>query len=414
MNIREKWNNYYKSSCLKRLGPIDKEKILILEKNDEVYNHKLNQYDAIILLEPLNQTFDILSYFDYLNKNTHGLCKIYFFYFSKRWFLIFKLLEFLGITKKLDHDEFSYIDNSKINLFLNSCNYSINSTINVSNFIFNIKYLNFLFEFLNGLIPFFDIFSFCKIQCISSKNNLNKVNFKPSIIIPCKNEEHNITRIFFELKKIKIDFEAVFVDDKSHDNTCEKILQEMNINKNIKVKIVEGQGINKYRAVRSGVLKATNDICIILDADLAVKATEVEQCLKLMKNNNVELVNCSRFVYRQKKFSMRFLNFYGNKFFSILFSIIVKDQITDTLCGTKAFYKKDWKLFENFANETKNLDKWGDFNLIFGSYYYGLKVQELPVRYYARTSGLSKMTNRLKRFFQMLSACFFAFIFFNS
>ena len=62
MNIREKWNNYYKSSCLKRLGSIDKEKTLILEKNDEVYNHKLNQYDAIILLEPLNQTFDILSY----------------------------------------------------------------------------------------------------------------------------------------------------------------------------------------------------------------------------------------------------------------------------------------------------------------------------------------------------------------
>ena len=84
------------------------------------------------------------------------------------------------------------------------------------------------------------------------------------------------------------------------------------------------------------------------------------------------------------------------------------------MCGTKAFFKKDWKLFENFANETNNLDKWGDFNLIFGSYYHGLKVQELPIRYYARTSGLSKMTNRFKRFFQMLSACFLAFIFFNN
>ena len=414
MNIREKWNNYYKNNCLKRLNSLSQEKILILKKNDEIYDKNLNFYDAIILLEPLNQTFDILSFFEHLNKNTKNSCKIYFFYFSKRWFPIFKLLEFLNITKKLDHDEFSYIDNSKINLFLNTCDYSINSTINVSNFVFNLKYLNYFFEFLNGIIPFVDIFSFCKIQCISSKNNIKGPDLKASIIIPCKNEEDNISSIFYELNKIKSDFEAIFVDDESNDNTNVKILEEINKNKNFQIKLVKGEGINKYRAVRTGVLNSTNEICIIIDADLAVKPTEIDKCLKLMKQNNVELVNCSRFIYRQKKFSMRFLNFYGNKFFSRLFSIIVKDHVTDTLCGTKAFYKKDWKLFENFANLTKNLDKWGDFNLIFGSYYYGLKVQELPVRYYARTSGYSKMTNRLKRFFQMLSACLLAFITFNN
>ena len=414
MNIREKWNNYYKNNCLKRLNSINEDKILILKKNEEIFEKNLDFYDAIILLEPLNQTFDILSFFDHLNKNTKNSCKIYFFYFSKRWFPIFKLLEFLNITKKLDHDEFSYIDNNKINLFLNTCDYSINSTINVSNFVFNLKYLNYLFEFLNAVIPFIDIFSFCKIQCISSKNNIRGSDLKVSIIIPCKNEEDNISSIFYELNKIESNFEAIFVDDESNDNTNAKILEEINKNKNFKIKLVKGEGINKYRAVRSGVLNSTNEICVIIDADLAVKPTEIDKCLKLMKQNNVELVNCSRFIYRQKKFSMRFLNFYGNKFFSKLFSIIVKDHVTDTLCGTKAFYKKDWKLFENFANQTKNLDKWGDFNLIFGSYYHGLKVQELPVRYYARTSGYSKMTNRLKRFFQMLSACLLAFITFNN
>ena len=98
-----------------------------------------------------------------------------------------------------------------------------------------------------------------------------------------------------------------------------------------------------------------------------------------MQIKNIELINCSRFIYRQKDFSMIFLNFYGNKFFSLLFSLIVKDKVTDTLCGTKAFYRKDWKLFEDFGEKTNNFDKWGDFNIIFGSYYYGLKVQEMPV-----------------------------------
>ena len=66
MNIREKWNNYYKNSCLKRLYTVDKNKILILNKNDEIYKNDLFRYDAIILLEPLNQTFDILTFFNYI------------------------------------------------------------------------------------------------------------------------------------------------------------------------------------------------------------------------------------------------------------------------------------------------------------------------------------------------------------
>ena len=165
MNIREKWNNYYKNNCLKRLYTVDKNKILILNKNVEIYKNDLFRYDAIILLEPLNQTFDILTFFNYINNNSNNSCKIFFFYFSKRWYPIFKLLEFFKITKQLDHDEFSYMDNNKINLFLNLSNYSINSKINTSNFFSKIKYLNYILEFFNILVPFLDIFSFCKIQC---------------------------------------------------------------------------------------------------------------------------------------------------------------------------------------------------------------------------------------------------------
>ena len=133
-----------------------------------------------------------------------------------------------------------------------------------------------------------------------------------------------------------------------------------------------------------------------------------------MQRYNLEFINCSRFIYRQKKFSMRFLNFLGNKFFALLFSLIVKDNVTDTLCGTKAFYRKDWILFEEFGNKTNNHDQWGDFNLIFGSYFHALKVQEFPVRYYARVSGKSKMNNRFKRFLKMLLACYYSFLIFNN
>ena len=90
-------------------------------------------------------------------------------------------------------------------------------------------------------------------------------------------------------------------------------------------------------------------------------------------------------------------------------ALIVKDKITDTLCGTKSFYRKDWDKFEKFSNFTNNTDHWGDFNIIFGSYYFFLNIQEFPIRYYARLSGESKMTNRFLRFIKMLRNCFLSF-----
>ena len=45
----------------KRLSSIKSDKILIVKNNDEVYENNLYKFDAIILLEPLNQTFDILG-----------------------------------------------------------------------------------------------------------------------------------------------------------------------------------------------------------------------------------------------------------------------------------------------------------------------------------------------------------------
>ena len=201
MNLREKWNNYYKSSCLKRISYINNDKILFSKKNEDIFSNDLKNYDAIILLQPLNHTFDLVDFFNKLKINTKSNCKIFFFYFSKRWFPVFKILNLLNITKKLDHDEFSYIDKSKINLFLNLCDYSINTNINSINFLSKSKYFNYLLNFINTLIPFLDIFSFCKIQCVSSKNRINNEKFTVSIIIPCRNEVNNIPLIFEELKK---------------------------------------------------------------------------------------------------------------------------------------------------------------------------------------------------------------------
>ena len=94
----------------------------------------------------------------------------------------------------------------------------------------------------------------------------------------------------------------------------------------------------------------------------------------------------------------------------MLISYITSSKVTDTLCGTKCFKKSDWKIFESFRNDTKLNDIWGDFNIIFASSFYGYKLIDLPVRYYERVSGETKMKRRFYYFLNMLSLCFKALI----
>ena len=124
---------------------------------------------------------------------------------------------------------------------------------------------------------------------------------------------------------------------------------------------------------------------------------------------NGDLINGTRLVYKLEENSMRFLNILGNKFFFYLISYITSTNVSDTLCGTKCFKKSDWVIFEEFRIKNNLNDIWGDFNIIFASSFYGNKLIDLPVRYYERVSGETKMKRRFYYFLNMLKLCWMAF-----
>ena len=125
------------------------------------------------------------------------------------------------------------------------------------------------------------------------------------------------------------------------------------------------------------------------------------------------MINGSRLIYRLEKNSMKILNYFGNKFFSLLISFIISSNVSDTLCGTKCFRTKDWEIFEEFRKDNNLNDIWGDFNILFSSSFYGFKLIDLPVRYYERLTGETKMTKRFFYFINMLKICLKALIIFK-
>ena len=61
-----------------------------------------------------------------------------------------------------------------------------------------------------------------------------------------------------------------------------------------------------------------------------------------IRSGKGEFVNGSRLVYPMEDEAMRFLNLVANKIFSLLFTWLLSQRFTDTLCGTKAMRRSDY------------------------------------------------------------------------
>jgi hypothetical protein len=77
-------------------------------------------------------------------------------------------------------------------------------------------------------------------------------------------------------------------------------------------------------------------------------------------------------------------------------------RLSDTLCGTKAFFREDYQHF------SIGCDPWGDFDWLFGAAQMACKVLEVPIHYEERRAGQSKM-KALRHAWVLLTACWSAF-----
>ena len=135
---------------------------------------------------------------------------------------------------------------------------------------------------------------------------------------------------------------------------------------------------------------------------MTVSFKDVKFSIDILKNTNADFINCTRMIYPQKDGAMKIFNFIGNSFFANLFSLLFKKKITDTLCGTKIFYKKDWFKIKKDISKWGMKDLWGDFDLLIGAYKNNLKITEVPVTYYERKEESTKMTSLISNAFRML------------
>ena len=122
---------------------------------------------------------------------------------------------------------------------------------------------------------------------------------KISVIVPCYNEEKALPLFYEELEKnIKdfpqdVEFEVLFVDDGSRDNTMGVIKDLQTKNSNVKF-VSFSRNFGKEAAIFAGLENATGDYVTLMDADLQDPPSLLREMYNSVKNENYDAVGTRR------------------------------------------------------------------------------------------------------------------------
>jgi glycosyltransferase involved in cell wall biosynthesis len=216
-----------------------------------------------------------------------------------------------------------------------------------------------------------------------------KANPSVSIIMPCRNEEGTIEEAVRRMPALGLRTEIICIEGHSRDNTLRELQRVRDIVSHVDVKVIVQTGKGKKNAVVEGCTYASGDILIVFDSDITVAPEDMRTFYEALVTGHGDLINGSRLLFTLEKDAMRWPNFIFNHIFSwvISYSGILGQTISDTLCGTKVCWRRDYERSRIEHAWLWNLDPFGDFSWLFGISMLGGKIKDLPVRYYARTYG---------------------------
>ncbi len=121
---------------------------------------------------------------------------------------------------------------------------------------------------------------------------------KISIVVPCYNEEKTIPIFYKEMNKVidkmkKLEFELIFVDDGSSDNTL-KVCRELS-REDKRVKYVSfSRNFGKEAGIYAGLSKSSGDYVTLMDVDLQDPPELLPKMYSLIKEEGYDSVGTRR------------------------------------------------------------------------------------------------------------------------
>jgi SAM-dependent methyltransferase len=359
-------------------------------EDNELISSLQGSFDFIILSDTIGYLDDCEVAFERL----HSLCnpdtRLIVSYYSWRWQPILALGEKIGL--KMPSSEMNWLSTEDTMGFLHLADFEPVKREWRQLVPRSLFGLGTLINRFIGTLPLIRRLSLRNYLVARPVRDVKLRKTSTTVLIPCRNEKGNIENAVKRLPDFCEDLEILYVEGNSQDGTLDEIHRviEAYPDKDIKVLVQDGKG--KGDAVRKGFDHARGDILMILDADLTVPPEDLTKFYKAISSGKGEYINGTRLVYPMDNQAMRFLNFWANRTFSVLFTWLLNQRLTDTLCGTKVLTKKNYEKIVANRSYFGEFDPFGDFDLIFGATKLNLKIVEVPIRYAAREYGETQIS----------------------
>lgn len=201
-----------------------------------------------------------------------------------------------------------------------------------------------------------------------------------TLILPCYNEgdtfEKSVNKILAELKKYKRNWEIIFVEDKSTDDTKLTVEKFVQTNKNARA-IFHKRNIGRGGSVTDGIIASKYQICGFMDVDCEVAPSYIPLFIDEIKKGS-DLVVGIRFY--EKGFTS-ISRVAASKIYSLIVKLILDIPLRDTEAGFKFFNKKN---ILSVLKSVKDTGWFWDTEISARACWRGLSVSEVPVLFVRR------------------------------
>ena len=355
----------------------------------EVLARANGPFDTILLVNVVTNLRDVQATLEALHAVSHSRTRVLIYSYSRLWQPLLRLAELLGMKYRQPPE--AWLPPEEIKAMLALADFEI--VRDDAHLVCPIG-IPLLADLLNrylGRLPLVDAFSLmfgivARPAPVRSAA-VRKAAPSVSVVIPCRNEAGHIAPLVESLPQLPEGSEFLFVEGHSTDDTAAAIERALAAHPELPLRFFRQPGKGKGDAVRFGFAQAKGDVLLILDSDMGVLPADVPKFVSALARGKCEMVNGSRLVYPMQGRAMRFLNLLANKFFALLFSWLLGQQVRDTLCGTKALWRSDYERIAANRSYFGDFDPFGDFDLLFGAARLNLRIVDLAVRYHERRYG---------------------------
>lgn len=207
-----------------------------------------------------------------------------------------------------------------------------------------------------------------------------------SIVIPARNEEHRLPRLFATLSNgglqavrragLQVE-EILVVDDSSSDRTAQLVAEQALLDPRVRL-VRPARGRGKGAAVREGMLTVAAPWALVMDADLATPLDEIAALTRALEAGADVAIGSrglaqSTIVVHQPRHREL-----AGKSFNLLVRLATGLRYRDTQCGFKLFRVATARpLFETQRTEGFAFD----VEILLDARRRGLTVAEVPVRW---------------------------------